>query len=199
MRFKPCKVSGCDKNSHHDAAGRRGLCVMHYRRLQAHGDVTITKRHDKPTLDWINEHASHESDECLKWPFAIGADGYGRVHMPNVGHMTTASRLMCIVAHGNPPTSKHEAAHSCGKGNEACTNPKHIYWATPTQNQRDRVAHRTSNRGERQWKAKLTECAVIKIRALLESTSQAEIARMFDVDASVISDIKRKKKWAWVA
>lgn len=198
MRFENCLINGCDRNAHRDENGKKGWCSTHYQRWRKHGDPLVVKAQETPAIDWLHKHSTHSGDECLPWPFAIGADGYGRVHTPKTGSLTTASRLMCIFAHGEPPSPRHEAAHKCGKGNEACTNPEHIYWATPTENQGDRVLHATSNRGERQWKAKLTAADVIEIRRLLGSITQTEIAKRFNVDISHISDIKRRKKWAWL-
>lgn len=172
---------------------------MHYCRIRAHGDPSVVKKVASPAKDWITEHASHDGDGCLTWPFHIGKDGYGRVHRPSNGTLTTAARLMCEVAHGKPPSPIHEAAHSCGKGNLGCVNPRHVYWATPTRNHADKVQHGTTNRGERQWKSKLTTADIAEIRSLLETDiTQNEIARRFGVNPSNISDIKRGKKWGWL-
>lgn len=106
---------------------------------------------------------------------------------------------MCMVAHGEPPTGSHEAAHSCGNGREGCVNPRHLRWATPVENQSDKVAHGTTYRGERHWSAKLTEVEVKEIRALLGTMSQAAIARLYGVDPSAVSEIKSGKTWGWLS
>jgi hypothetical protein len=59
------------------------------------------------------------------------------------GHFERATRVMCKLAHGPAPTPKHHAAHSCGKGHEACINPKHLRWATPRENAADAKLHGT--------------------------------------------------------
>jgi hypothetical protein len=105
---------------------------------------------------------------------------------------------MCIEARGRPPTPTHEAAHHCGKGNEGCTNPKHIYWATSAQNQSDRIIHGTTNRGSRQGQAKLTEFDVLQIRQLMTSRTQTQLAQQFQVSPSTISNIKTGKNWSWL-
>lgn len=198
-RFKPCGVEGCLANAHHDASGRRGWCCMHYQRWQKHGDPTIAGGVPKPALDWLAANVGHIGDDCLVWPFHVSKkDGYGRVHHPADGHLMTASRLMCVLAHGEPPTPKHEAAHSCGKGSSACVNPGHVYWATPTRNQRDRVLHGTSNRGERQGGSKLTEEDVRSIRGMIGSMTQGSIADLFGVEVSTISRISTGDVWGWL-
>lgn len=198
MRFVKCAISDCSNNAHHDAAGRVGYCCMHYKRLKAHGDPTVVKKVPSPAKDWILSHKNYQGDECLTWPFAIGKDGYGRVHERGTQKLQTASRAMCIAAHGEPLNTNYEAAHKCGNGHKGCTNPRHIYWATPATNHADKVVHGTTNRGERQWKSKLTETDVMEIRRLLNTESQASIAKKYGVDPSHISDIKRGKKWGWL-
>lgn len=199
IRFKSCAANGCDRNGHRDAEGKLGYCSLHYQRFKKHGDPSLVKATPSPAKDWIQANMRHTADECLIWPFhRSGKDGYGRIHRHNNGSITTASRFMLEATQGPPPSDKHEAAHSCGNGNIGCVNPKHLYWATSTANQGDRVKHGTSNRGSRQWKAKLSEQDVREIRRLLGSESQLSIASRFNVDPSVISDIKRGKKWAWL-
>lgn len=197
MRFQKCSVDGCERNGHRDGEGKLGMCSMHYQRAKRHGNPSVVKAVPSPATDWLRAHANHDGDECLTWPFAIGADGYGRVHEPKTGKLTTASRLMCVFAHGQPPTPKHEAAHSCGRGNQGCTNPNHIYWATSERNHADKIIHETTNRGERQWNSKLTEADVLAIRALTGTMSQAAIAKRFGVSRTTISDIQKGRRWAW--
>lgn len=198
LLFTRCAVDDCSNNSHKSAHGSRGYCSMHYHRVRKYGDPSIKKSRPSPAKDWLIANKSHAGDECLPWPFYVGKDGYGRAHHFGTDKLTTAARLMCTLAHGEPPTPGHEAAHSCGNGHKACTNKNHLYWATHTINQADRVEHLTTNRGERQWKAKLTSGDVMRIRELLVSTSQAAIARQFHVDPSHISNIKRGKAWSWL-
>lgn len=195
--MKICSIDDCHNSCEINVGGRKGMCSTHYQRIKKYGDPNFVK-YNRPAKDFITKNANYSSNECLTWPFHIAKDGYGRVSMPNNGHLTTASRLMCMTAHGNPPTDRHECAHSCGNGNKGCVNPRHLYWATPTQNQADRVIHGTSNRGTNQWKSKLTEKDVLEIRNLLGTETQTSIARRYNVDPSLISDIKRRKKWAWL-
>lgn len=197
LRFKQCAVIGCDRNAHRDAEGKLGFCSLHYQRHKRHGDASKVLKTPSPAIDWLEENVAHVGDECLRWPFAIGDDGYGRVHRPR-GPLTTAAHLMCEMRHGPKPSNRHECAHSCGMGHEACVNPKHLYWATPSENQNERVKHGTSNRGTRQWQAKLTEQDVRSIRKLFGSKSLSEIAGQFGVSRGAIKDIQRGKNWAWL-
>lgn len=196
-RFKPCSVQDCERNAHRDENGKKGFCSLHYERQRKHGNPFVVKRNTR-AIDWLRQHSVHTGPDCLVWPFHIGKDGYGRAHYPGYGPITTASRLMCIFAHGEPPTPRHEAAHSCGNGNKGCVNPLHLYWATPAENHSDKIKHGTTNRGERQGRSKLTEENVLQIRQMIGSKTQAAIAKMYGVDQSTISDIRRRKRWGWL-
>lgn len=172
---------------------------MHYQRIKRHGDAETVKVPTSPAWDWLTETAKDLSVQtCIRWPFAVGKDGYGRVHRPGRGSLTTASRAVCELAHGAPPSPRHEAAHLCGKGNEGCVNPAHLAWKTPAENQGDRVRHGTSNRGERQWQARLTADDVRQIRSLHPQVSRRALAIRFGVSYGLIVDILLRRKWAWV-
>jgi HNH endonuclease len=88
-----------------------------------HGDPLFTKYASTETkLKFINDVVlSCENLECLIWPFSR-RDGRGYINEEPV------SRFVCKLAHGSPPTEKHDAAHNCG--NERCVNPHHLRWAT---------------------------------------------------------------------
>jgi hypothetical protein len=139
----------------------------------------------------------HDGDECLIWPFSKNHYGYGRISIDGTEHIV--SRLVCKDAHGPPPTRGHEAAHSCGNGHLACVAKRHLSWKTRTENQTDRVSHGTSNRGERQWKSKLTEADAIEIRSLSKSKTGKELAAQFMVSQTTISRILSGKRWGWLS
>lgn len=195
--FVTCRHESCDRDAHRGANGRLGYCSKHYQRAKRHGNPDVVKPTPSPARDWIAAHTAYSGYDCLAWPFHVGSDGYGRAHGPD-GRLSTASRLMCIASHGNPPTLRHEAAHRCGRGNRACVNPRHIYWATPQENQRDRAKHGTSNRGERQWQARLSEEKVRAIREDRSGVPQADVAAEFGIHQSHVSKIKSGQRWEWL-
>lgn len=159
------------------------------RRVTPHGEL----------LRFIHEVAlQHEGNDCLKWPFGRGPAGYGGTVIID-GKKFLVSRYICELVNGPPPTPKHEAAHSCGKGHEGCIAPEHLEWKTHTENMADTILHGTHNRGERHGCVKLTEAAVREILALKGIETQSKLAARFGVDPSTISYIHAGRRWAWLS
>lgn len=187
-----CLIDGCE--SHGKTI--RGMCQSHYDANRRHGDPHKRIRHKRgAALKWIAESANYKDDGCLTWPFCISPDGYGRVHY--AGTQSTASRVMCVFAHGEPPTPFHQAAHSCGRGHLGCVNPKHLRWATVQENQIERAAHGTSNRGERQHKSVLTEAMVLRIKAS-QNVSAMNMSVALGVSYSSVKHVQDGHSWLWV-
>ncbi len=178
-----CSVEACDKPVH-----CRALCGMHYRRLLAHGDVSVTLIRPPGTLlSWCKEHAAYHGEGCLIWPFARDADGYGLITVR--GKTYKASRYICILAKGDPPSPQMDAAHQCGKGHLGCVNPCHLYWASKKQNSLDRIRHGTNG-------TKLEPEGVNEIRNRLDrSEKPTDIATDYGVSSSLIYKIASRKVW----
>ncbi len=148
-------------------------------------------------MAWLKDHVDHQGGECLRWPFATDARGYGRLHFD--GNSRGAHRVMCLLTHGDPPSPEHEAAHTCGRGHEGCVNPKHLRWATKGENQRDRLQHGTSPRGTGNGTNRLSEADVTEIRRRLAlGVPQTTLAAEYGVTNHAVSAISRGKTWAWL-
>ena len=186
-----CLIEGCS-----NAVIARGWCDAHYRRWRRHGDPLAGRIPHGAPSKWLNDHINFEGDCCLPWPFGKGEDGYGRV--AHNGSWPRASRIMCILAHGEPPTPDHLACHSCGKGHEACVNPKHLYWGTPLENSSDMVVHGTRLNGEAVHSSKLTAAQVLEIRTLCRTLPQKDVAAKFGISKQRVSKIARRDQWAWL-
>lgn len=188
-----CEASGCRK-----PVFRRTYCTTHYTRFIRHGDVSATSRPaNGDPLRWVIEQASHQGTLCLIFPFKRHQAGYGRVTKD--GKRMGAHHAMCLIAHGPMPTPKHQAAHSCGKGEDGCVNPHHLRWATVAENLEDRIAHGTANRGERHGNSRFTESDIRKIRTMASAgVSQAAIAEAFATGQGTIGKILRGERWGWL-
>jgi hypothetical protein len=188
-----CSIPGCGKPVR---TLKSGLCCGHEKRLKRHGDPLIGRTPVGTPLKWIEENASHVGDECLTWPFSRTQAGYGDINVEGKRHL--ASRIMCIVAHGEPPTEQHQTAHNCGNGHLGCVNPRHLRWATPVENNADKAEHGTVNNGERNGAAKLTEYEVREIRRLKPNCSYRSLGEMFGITAATACDVVKRRSWAWL-
>lgn len=175
----------------------KGLCAAHYRRLQRHGSPyggSTAIGAPKLLLDEVV--LPYEGDECLFWPFARHDSGYGQIHLD--GKLVRVHRFLCEKRNGPPPTPRHVAAHSCGKGHLGCVTNRHLRWATHKENSADQVIHGTVNNGQRNGLAKLTEQDVLFIRSAASNMTQPEIAKVVGIHPSHVSEIIRRKCWGWL-
>lgn len=185
-----CTIEGCERKHF-----SKGFCTAHYHRQWRHGDpvAPMMRAPSGAHIAWLESMVEHEGDECRTWPFkARNPQGYGVTE--HNGRMHNASHVMCLLAHGNPPTAGHEAAHSCGKGHEGCVNPRHLRWATRSENHADKWLHGTAICGERSPAAKLTEGQVLAIRAADAPISV--IAADFCISVSHVYDLRAGKRWS---
>lgn len=144
---------------------------------------------------WLLAHVDYQGDDCLKWPFG-GDPKSGRGVLQHNGVRGWAHRWMCRLAHGEPPTPKHTAAHECGKGHEGCINPRHLIWKTQAENNADCARHGTSPKHFDGSQGRLTSPQVEEIRGARGSRTMRELAATFDVSEGTINDIWRGRTHA---
>ena len=189
--MRVCSIEGCGR-----PFLARTWCSRHYTQWQKHGDplARVLAERGAP-LAWIEAHLHHQGDECLLWPFkARYGNGYPAVWFR--GKLTGAHRVMCIMAHGEPPFEGAEAAHSCGQGRQACMHQGHLRWATQAENLADRIAHGTTGVGEKNAQARLTweQVRIIRQRAA-NGEFHGVIANDYGVNRSSVSQIVRGVTW----
>lgn len=139
---------------------------------------------------------AYEGDECLIWPYGRSTNGDGVIFYE--GRSQPVARILCKGMHGTAPSSKHEAAHSCGNGHLACCTKRHLDWKTPKANAADKLLHGTHSRGERCGTSKLLESEAREILSLNGQMTIREIAGLFDVSETTVRDILKRKTWAWL-
>lgn len=105
------------------------------------------------------------------------------------GRPQSACRAICYKTYGPPPEPWYEAAHTCGKGTEACVNPRHLRWATPADNRADKRHHGTALIGTRNPLAKLTDAQVAYVKRMRGKVKQTDLARELGVSHVIISRI----------
>lgn len=185
--MRACSISGCEKV--HLA---RGFCSRHYNAWLKHDDpLKRVKEERGAALRWMAQLAAAPGvDKCVEWPFKSRfGKGYGSTWFD--GRRMGAHHAMCIIAKGPAPVGM-DCAHSCG--NRICVNPRHLRWATPIENEADKLIH-----GTRTW-AKLADGDVRKILALInQGKTQQEIADEFQISRANISNISRGLTWKHIA
>lgn len=192
-----CAVEACGKAVYRD----KKFCQGHWRRWQRHGDVKADVplgqwKPKAPAREWMEQHKSYSGNECLLWPFKRCRGGYAQISEGNTTRI--ASRIMCEIVNGPPPSQAHQAAHSCGGGYRGCMNPKHLRWALITDNYADRRVHGTDDVGERNPRVILTADDVRFIRKSKGAISQSILAKKFNVSRGAIAMAQRGVNWAHV-
>ncbi len=136
--------------------------------------------------------------------------------------VVSVHRVVCVAFHGEPPTPRHHAAHRDGNGTN--NREDNLRWATPIENEADKILHGTARagkpsavpihhrprgirhgrhtmpertaRGERTGTAKLTEAKVVAIR--LDQRSRKAIAADFGITVTMVGYIQRGLSWSHV-
>jgi DNA-binding CsgD family transcriptional regulator len=171
----PCPKCGAPTGGACHSASGRGV-PPHKERLDLAGTPHRSKG-KSACQKWLEDHAGYDRDDCLIWPFS-DTRGYG--HFKCNGVRFYAHRYMCTLIHGEPPSDKHQASHSCGKGHEKCVHPRHISWKTPSGNQLDRRFHGTTKRNKYGPMGRITIAQAEEMRRLSLHKTQDELAGMFD-------------------
>lgn len=133
-----------------------------------------------------------DENGCMLWLGNLYQAGYGRLKIRGVKFQ--AHRVALLLAVGEPPEPSMHSAHACR--NKHCVAPAHLRWATPSENEADKLRDGTDNRGESHGRAKLTASQVTEMRRLsAEGWSQNRLAREFGVSQTHVGDIVRGKRW----
>lgn len=131
--------------------------------------------------------------ECWLWKAKTDKDGYGRVKIE--GKWRFAHRVSILqVWHLYPPVVRHKCHNRC------CVNPWHLTGGTQADNIQDAVLADRQARGVQNGRSKLKNEEVMQIKRSLQDgeISQAQLAREYGVDPTVIRDIKRGRIWSHV-
>lgn len=108
--------------------------------------------------------------------------------------MIGAHALVCEAFHGPKPSESHVPAH--WDGVRLNNTPANLRWATPLENNADRLRHGRTIRGSKSPFAKLDDNAVDFIRTSPRVRgSQKRLADHFGVSESVISNILNGHAW----
>lgn len=106
-----------------------------------------------------------------------------------------AHRLVCEAFHGPAPDGKPEVAHN--DGNRYNNHYTNLRWASRQENDRDRVAHGTDPRGERNPRALLNWDKVREIRSRWDGTfsHSRELAEEYGLTVSGMVGVCKGRNW----
>lgn len=112
------------------------------------------------------------------------------------GHLWTLNKIVAWTFRGAPTPPRIHAAHEDGdKSHNAVEN---IFWKTKVENEADKIRHGTTNRGERNGQAKLTDVQCSEIRAAWSENPirgmQRRLAEKYGVTDGAISNIINGKR-----
>jgi len=176
------------------AAIGRKLCRSHYRKMYAAGRIE-----EFPLLGpddvFHSKYVKLESG-CWEWKATRNKFGYGIFLLPG-GKQTRAHRYMFEQINGNIPHGK-VIMHACD--NPPCVNPAHLSIGTKLENNRQAWSKGRRIGGDKHWKTKIPVAHIPRIQKMSKVMLQREIASIYGVDPSTISQIlggKRRKGSAW--
>jgi hypothetical protein len=142
---------------------------------------------------------ARQPDGCWIWSGSFGSGGYGRYSYKAGGARRTvgAHRFAWEQHFGTIPRGMH-VCHHCDT--PACVRPDHLFLGTPLINARDKISKGRLRggdpTGEANGHAKLTEKAVLEIRARAASGhTQVSLAREFGVSPQSVCDIVARRRW----
>ena len=150
---------------------------------------------DKKYIDKIlNKLEYNPENNCWEWIGCLNSKGYGQISVNNKDLLV--HRIIYEYIHGPTTKEKPFVLHQCD--NRRCCNPTHLYSGTHQNNQQDRVKRNPKSwaKGEKQHLSKLTIEQVLEIR---ESDERLVVlGKRFNVHPGTISDVRKRKSWAWL-
>jgi transposase len=125
---------------------------------------------------------------CLLWKQSVDKNGYGCIKVD--GDTWLIHRFAFQMANQLEEIPQGKQVCHCHSGNRNCFDDLHLRLGTAEENGQDRVDHGTSNVGERNHAALLTDEQALQVFELYSSTtSAAAVAQQFGVSVAVVKGI----------
>jgi len=135
-----------------------------------------------PKYTKIDDSHFFNNSSCIIW---IRAHTSGYPRMSIHGQTVSAHAIACIIGNNYIHSQEMEAAHECGQ--PSCVNPLHLKFKSRIDNAADKIEHGTH--------ATIPWEHILKIReqyAKGEKT-QSELAKLYNISSSYVSNIITKK------
>lgn len=134
------------------------------------------------------------ADGCWEWFGGKDRGGYGILHSPNPERRRLLAHRVSWELHRGAIPAGMFVLHTCD--NRSCVNPAHLFLGTHASNMRDMTAKGRQASGVRHSQAKLTDEAVLEIRAKrANGTTQPALAALYGVSQTTISRICQRVLW----
>jgi len=149
---------------------------------------------------YVSDNITEDYDQCWKWTGP--KTGSNRACFIIGRTVVLAYRYIYALVKNNKiiPIQSKKVCHKCD--NEYCVNPSHLFLGTDSDNVNDKVNKNRQSKGTATGMAKLTDSKVREIRQYLANKrlnlTQREIAAVFDVHQTIISDINLGNTWKHV-
>jgi hypothetical protein len=128
------------------------------------------------------------------------SDGYMRLGIRKNGKLFRKALHHLLAITFLPPRKRGQILVRHLDGNQINNAVSNLAWGTHAENSADSVKHGTSSRGEKNTKAKLTEQAVIEIRAADKSRGWTKrLARRYGVGVEAIAAAASGRNWKHIA
>jgi len=145
-------------------------------------------------LEWYSFYPDGE-EGCWCWSGGKTWDGYGKVRWK--GKTYRAHRLSYEAYHQETIPKGKLVLHTCDE--RTCINPAHLFIGTHKDNMHDMKKKGRQTFGTSNPTSKLTEENVLEIRhRLCKGQTNREIAKVYGVSNSTISQINTRKIWKHV-
>jgi hypothetical protein len=101
--------------------------------------------------------------------FPAVCGGYMQVNLwkDNKGKTHFVHQIVAVAFHGPRPSPRHHAAHR--DGDKKNNTPTNVQWITKEENEADKIRHGTTNRGERNGSAKVSNAQATEMIELAKS------------------------------
>jgi len=146
---------------------------------------------------WLSENSKIQTNDCVLWPFALDAYGYGTL---GYGGIVRKAHRFSYELNRGPIVDDLHVCHTCDV--RRCVNPRHLFLATNAENTADKMAKgrygsgQGAPPGERHHKAKLTAEQVSAIKAAIGGKSlMRELAEQYGMSYNQIWKIRSGRQW----